>query len=172
VPIGDQHVELLCADLDSQHPWAVWQRAQTVHGDRLLAWAIESEDPEAEADRTDLEWVEHRGTFGGVALSWRFAGVADAFAEPGHPFFVAWDDPAAYRAVRDERVAAAGHRVDALEIAWVEVSGDERSIRDRIGPRGAPVRHVPGAPAVRAAGIALAGGGEIELRVEALSAGR
>ena len=71
-------------------------------------------------------------------VRWRGAGIEERGEDLWLPFFISWDVPPELH----PGAAPAGHRVDAVGIAWVEVGGDEGRLRDWLGGADAPIRVV------------------------------
>jgi hypothetical protein len=94
----------------------------------------------------------------GSELTWRLAGLETMLAEPPLPGLLSWDDPASFPGLTPVE-----HRVAPAGIAWIELAGDERRVRDYLGGADLPLRFVDGDPGVKRAAVALDGGGEIVL---------
>lgn len=157
VPLGDQYIELLSiVDRNEAQGSPLGQAllALIEQGDSLLAWALPSDDLDAVAARLGLEPQPFRMTPPtGDTLSWRLVGMTEAFAEPGLPFFIEWDDRDAYDAMIARGRATARHTNAADGIAWIGITGDEQRVRSWIGAAEAPLRITPGPPAITAIGI-------------------
>lgn len=162
VPLGGDYVELIGVvdpAAAAESPVGAWLTALTADGDRWAGWCLRADDLDAVVRRLSLEVTPgSRELPGGGSVSWRLAGLAEAMAEPGLPFFIAWDDGSEHPGA-----AAAPHLPEPYGIAWIEVAGEP----DRIGRwlDGAPlqVRFADGEPGVRAVGIGSSAG-EIILR--------
>lgn len=90
----------------------------------------------------------------GVTLSWLLAGVGRALATGALPFFIQWQGPPELH----PGSAAAAHRLTPTGIAWLEVSGDERSLRTWLGDHDLPLRVTDGPQALSAVAISTAEG--------------
>lgn len=115
-------------------------------GDGLIGWAVAVDDVAAVAERIGVEVT----TIGRQGMTARLAGLAEAMAEPGYPFFIE----------RAAGVADPGASSEGPGIEWVEVAGHQGRLAAWLGDADElPVRIVGGEPALRAAGI-----GELTLR--------
>jgi len=163
VPLGDSYIELVSVvDPGAAATNDFGRRAQRAiaEGGGLFAWCVTTRDFDATVSRLGLDVAPgSRRRPDGAIVSWRAAGLAPALADPSRPFFLAWEIPAELHPGR----ASADHEVRPHGIAWVEVAGDEKSVRDWLGDDKLPVRVRPGAPALRAVGIAT-DEGEVVLR--------
>ncbi len=165
VPLGGSYLEIMGVVDEAEaatSPMGSWLREQTARGDRLAALCLRTDGAGLEviAARLGLRPLTmSRDGPGGITLSWRLAGLAEAMADPSRPFFIAWDGPAERHPSR----GAAPHRIRPAGLAWVELAGDASGIRSWLGEEAAGVRITDAAaPALRAA-VALAGGGEAAL---------
>ena len=165
VPLGDAYIEIMGVVDEAEaaaSPMGGWLRERTAHGDRLAALCLRADAPglDALAARLGLRPLPmSRDAPGGVTLSWRLAGLAEAMADPSRAFFIDWQIPPEQHPARDD----APHRVRPAGFARVELAGDAPAIRAWLGGEVARV-HVADAstPAIRAA-VALADGGELAL---------
>lgn len=163
VALGDQYLELFAiVDADEARTTGLgrWLLSRLKDADTFLAWALPTDNLDAVADRLGLDPQHHRmtGPDGGT-LTWRLVGMGEAFAEPGLPFFIEWDDPAEFAATLGRWRESARHATESTGIDWIEISGDEGRIRDRMGTTDAPVRITPGPPSIMAIGVATPHGG-------------
>ena len=165
VPLGAVYIELMGIVDETEaaaSPMGGWLREQTAQGDRLAALCLRTDGPglDATAARLGLRAQPmSRDAPGGLALSWRLAGLGEAMANPSRPFFIDWDVPPEQHPARGR----AAHRIEPTGFAWVELAGDVEAIRGWLGGEVSGVRVVAAAaPGVRAA-VALAGGGELVL---------
>jgi len=150
VPLDNGYIELLAiADpgqaAESELGRAVQARIERV-GDGLMGWAVVVDDvaPVAERLGTSVTTIAREG------LSAHLTGVAEAMADPYLPFFIA----------RDPGIRGPGPRDDVDAITWIELTGDERRLREWLGEEDLPARVVSdGPPGVRAVCI-----GDRELR--------
>lgn len=158
VPLGEDYVELITVvdpDVAARRPFGRSVIEATEHGDHLLSICLATDDIEGVAARLGLDVVPgERARPDGTVVRWRGAGTDDPGREPWLPFFISWDVPAEEHPGR----MRAGHGVRATGIAWVEVAGDPERLRAWLGTEDLPIRIVDGAPGVRAAAIAAAGG--------------
>jgi Glyoxalase-like domain len=131
----------------------------TEDGDALIGWAMRTDslhELRAVADRLGFEVGDRprRGRIrpDGSQLE-SYAGPPSARVWPrGLPIFQYRPDPA-----QGPGKLAAEHRgVEPRGFAWLEIGGDERVVREWLGPEGAdaPVRLVGGEPGVRAVAVA------------------
>jgi Glyoxalase-like domain len=159
IPLGESYLELIAAvdpaeAAASEVGGAVL--AATADGDRLFGWCVATGDLEGVARRLGLEVVEgSRARPDGTTLSWRLAGTGVGLRDGALPFFIEWDGaPELHPGAAD-----ADHRSGPSGIAWVEVSGDERRLRDWLGEdAGLPVRATDGVPSLARVAIATADG--------------
>ena len=93
VPLGDAYLELMAVVDEAEATTSLFGRL--VAGRRgLLGWCVRTDDLDAVADRLGLvQALGARVRPDGVELRWRLAGVEQAIAEPGLPFFIEWDVP-------------------------------------------------------------------------------
>jgi hypothetical protein len=162
VPVGnDQFLELLAVlDPGSRHPIVGWLQRMLGDGDRLLALAIEPDDLDASAGRlgepvTELDRVADDGRH----VHFRLTGALGLLGPETLPFFVTTTAGREWRCgFRPPR-----HRTDASGIRWVELGGDESTIRARVADPSLPLRIVSGRRGVTAIGLAL-GGAEVVMR--------
>jgi hypothetical protein len=116
-------------------------------GDRLLGWAVATEDLEPIAGRLGLA-VERgsRTRPDGVRLGWRLAGVLQGLGSGGFlPFFIQWEGPGELHPGGDSSAQPG--------IAYVELTGDEARLREWLGGADLPVRVREGPDGIVAAGI-------------------
>ena len=158
VPLGESYLELV-AVVDSSEAAAsdfgrpVLEALAT--GERLVGWAVATDDIEGIARRLGLEVTRGSRTGpDGVTLSWQLAGVGRALATGALPFFIQWEGAAELHPGN----AAAPHRVTPDGIAWVEVSGDERSLRTWLGDHDLPLRITDAPQPLSAVAISTAEG--------------
>jgi len=138
VPLGNAYLELMVVDDREEAAASPIGRVllEKLTGEGFIGWAVAVDDLEAVAQRlgTPIRTVGRDGFSGHVT------GVEEALNEPTLPFFIQARD----------RPAGSG---EAL-FEWVEVAGDEARLHEWLDGAELPVRVVPGAPAVRAMGIA------------------
>ncbi len=129
--------------------------------DRLVGWAIETDDLDAVAARVGLEpsagsIENHDGSTG----TWRVVGDAN---DNALPFFIEYDgDPDVRRRRWAERRADSGNNW-VRSVTFVEVGADPDRMREWIGDDSIPVRCIEGERGVLAVGLATEKG-EIVLR--------
>jgi Glyoxalase-like domain len=158
VPLGTSYLELVAvvdpeeagaSDFGRAVSDAVAQREQ------LVGWAVATEDIEPIARRLDLEVVAGSRTRpDGSTLSWRVAGLARAMEAGALPLFIQWDGPSEFH----PGAAAARHRSRPLGIAWIELTADERQLREWLGESDLPLRIAAGPQSLSAVGIGTADG--------------
>ena len=165
VPLGEAYIEIM-GIVDEEEaaasPMGAWLRGQTAAGDRVAALCLRTDARglDATAERLGLRPLPmSRDAPGGVTLTWRLAGLAEAMADPSRTFFIDWQVPPDLHPARGD----AHHRVRPTGFAWAELAGEEDAIRTWLGEDVSGVRIVAApVPSVRAA-VALAGGGELLL---------
>jgi hypothetical protein len=158
IPLGTTYLELVAvvdpeeaggSDFGRAVLEAVEQREQ------LVGWAVATDDIEPIARRLDLEVVAGSRTRpDGSTLSWRVAGLARAMEAGALPLFIQWDGPSELH----PGAAEARHRSRALGIAWIELTADERLMRDWLGESDLPLRIAAGPQSLSAVGIGTADG--------------
>jgi Glyoxalase-like domain len=163
VPLGRDYLELIgVADAAeaAASDFGRWISEATASGDRLVGWAVATDDLDAIASRLGLEIAPgSRARPDGSTLRWRLAGLARALTSGAYPLFVEWEGPPEVHPGR----AAAEHRVEPRDIAWIEVSADEHALGTWLGDGELPLRIVAGPDAISAAAIGT-DQGEIVLR--------
>lgn len=124
--------------------------------EQLVGWAVATDDIEPIARRLDLEVAsESRTRPDGSTLSWRVAGLAPATHGGGRAApFIQWDGPSELH----PGAAVAEHRTRPLGIAWLEVTADERRLREWLGDSDLPLRISAGRPSLSSVGIGTADG--------------
>jgi hypothetical protein len=147
VPLGPDYLELIgVVDADTAAA-SDFGRMVLGAGDRLIGWAVATDDIDAAADRLGLD-VERgsRTRPDGVQLAWRLAGVPQAMRSGGVlPFFIQWEGAAELHPGGDARAPSG--------ITWVEVAGDTARLRAWLGDADVPVRFATGGTGITAAGI-------------------
>ena len=98
VPLGDAYIEIMGVVDEAEaaaSPMGRWLRERAADGDCLAAVCLRTEAIDPLAQRLGLcVQPMSRDAPGGVTLSWRLAGLAEAMADPSRPFFIDWDIPA------------------------------------------------------------------------------
>ena len=161
VPLGAEYLELLgVVDPEEARDSAFGSGilAATAGGDRLVGWAVGTDDLRAHAQRLSLAVTPmSRTTPDGTELRWDVAGVTESVAEPYLPFFIQWHVPAELHPGR-------GADPETHGIAWLELGADAGRVADWLGEHAMPVRIAgAGGPPLAAVGIRAAGR-EIALR--------
>jgi hypothetical protein len=161
-PLGNDYVELLGVVEEGVGSKTVLGRKLmelSADGDRWFSVCVADDDIDATAARLGLEVQPGARTRpDGTEVRWRGAGIEERGEDLWLPFFISWDVPAELH----PGATPADHRVDAEEIAWAEVGGDEARLNDWLGGADAPIRVVDDADRrVRAVGISLHDGSEI-----------
>jgi hypothetical protein len=94
VPLGNAYVELIAVvdrDAAALSTFGRWILAAT--RGQPLGWAVRTRDIAEVGQRLGLSITEgSRTTPDGDVLRWRSAGLDEATAEPGLPFFIEWAD--------------------------------------------------------------------------------
>jgi len=144
VPLGASYLELMSIVDADEAASSLFGRL--VAGRRgYLGWCVRTNDLDAVCARLGLDArAASRVRPDGVELRWRLAGVEQAFAEPGLPFFIEWDVPP------EAHPGRAGPPQGAL--VAVESPAE---LHDWLGGAELPVRRGPGGVAVRRPGSTL-----------------
>lgn len=156
------YIELLAVN-DPALPMGAWLSGLIETGDKLVGWAVGSDDVDAVAERIGQEVISGSIELpDGTTSGWRYTGLS---MDPGRPFFIQYDRSPEAEARMQETAASpeARHRIEARGIAWVEVAGDREAMTSWLGVAELDVRFVDGEPGVRSVGIATADG-EIVIR--------
>jgi hypothetical protein len=163
VPLGESYIEMVGVvdpDLAAKTPFGRRAQEALAAGGGLYAWSVVPSDFEGTVARLGL--VTESGSRrrpDGSLLAWRTAGLEVGMSDPSRPFFLAWDIPPY---LHPGRMPTPGHERPG-RLGWVEVSGDESSVRAWLADPGMPVRVVPGSPALLGVGVAT-DDGVIEIR--------
>ena len=133
--------------------------ARTIARDRWITWALETDDIEATAKRLGLEVMEGGATsVSGHSISWRMAGVVEAFfSAPYLPFFLSYvggADGWRERAFRAE---------PAFDVARIEICGDPARLTEWLDGADLPVEIVAGPPSIDAVTLSTSNG-DVALR--------
>jgi hypothetical protein len=161
VPLGDAYIELLAvadATVAAESPFGRWVAEHVGERDVWLGWCMRTGDLDGVADRLGLDVRSmERDRPGGGRLSWRVAGLKQAWEDPALPFFIQWNVP------DDDLPGHAGREMHARDarIAAVEVGGDEAAMREWAGDLPGTVRVTDGPPGVHSVTVAGAGGVEV-----------
>ena len=152
-PLARGFVELLAvADAEEAHRSETGAAliAALAHGDGWLSWAVAVRDVGAVAAALGISTA----SVGRQGMMAHLAGVSEAMAEPGLPFFI------------ERRGDPRPSRDDLPALGWVEVAGDRERLSRWLAGGSLPVRVVDGVPGLRAVGI-----GDRELRSESFESG-
>jgi hypothetical protein len=158
VPLGPSYIELIgVEDEDEASRSFLGQHLIGVlrEGERFFGWCVRPDLFDDAVERAGLEVGEgSRQRPDGTTIRWRSAGIEVAMDDPSLPFFIEWLIPDELHPGRMD----APHRVEPRGISWVEVRGDEASVRSWLGDEELPVRVSSGPPALVAVGIATEAG--------------
>lgn len=159
-----QYLEIVTVD-NASKPYASLLSAVLANGDRLVGWAVGTDDP-AVGTRLNIEPQEWHYTWpDGLKSTFRTIMAA----EWGLPFFIQYDPPTDEETKVWEGRSIEWERqherlgVKPLGISWVEVGGQEERIREWLGGPDLPIRYSGGPPGISAAGISTSAG-EIVVR--------
>jgi hypothetical protein len=155
VPLGETYIELITVVDEAEAAGSAvgrWVAGGTASDPgRPLGWVARTDRLDEVADRLGLAVsAGSRPGRDGAVLRWRLAGLEEAAAEPGLPFFVEWGEGTPLPG-RTE----VPHPAGAVGLAALELSGDAGRLSDWLGTEELPVTVVPGPPAIT--GIVLAG---------------
>jgi hypothetical protein len=150
-----QYCELVAVD-DPEGEWGAALSATLGDGDRLIGWAVRPDDLDGVARRLGVEPTEGTTEFEDGTVSW-WRMVGDPLSPL--PFFVSSPVGPARTARHRVVYERAQHDRRAERFAWLEVGGDERELREWLGPNELPIRYVGGERGIRAAAIATGDGG-------------
>jgi hypothetical protein len=161
-PLGSDYVELLSVvdeQIGSKSALGRTLLGLSAEGDRWYSVCLADDDIDATAARLGLAGQPGARTRpDGTEVRWRGAGIDDRGDDLWLPFFISWDVPPELH----PGATPAGHRVDAVGIAWAEVGGDRARLGEWLGGADVPIRVVDDADRhVRAVGISLRDGSEI-----------
>jgi len=135
-----------------------WLRESTAAGNRLIWWAVGTDDIDDVAARTGREAIAGRALeeAGSMTGGWRSVWPPGGGVS-GLPFFIGYEtDPTEQRALRHEYARAASPASPGA-ILEIETGGDEATMRAWLDAE-LPVRIVEGAAGIRAVRIASARG--------------
>ncbi len=140
VPLGRQYVELVGVVDASTAVNALFGRVvleAAAHGDRVIGWAVATDDIDRVAARLDLEVIAaEREAPDGSTLRWRLAGVERATSTGAFPFFIEWGLPLEQHPGR----ILVAHRREPRGITRIDVGADEDAIAAWLGVADLPVR--------------------------------
>ena len=144
VPLGDTYLELMRIVDEDEAAHSLFGRLAAARSG-FLGFCVGTDDLDAVCARLGLEaFAASRVRPDGVELRWRLAGVAEAVAEPGRPFFIEWDVPPEAHPGRSGPPQG--------ELVAVESPAD---LRDWLGGAELPILRGPGGAAVRRPGSTL-----------------
>jgi hypothetical protein len=163
VPLGTSYLELagiVEPDVAETNDFGRAVGRALAAGGGPFAWCVAPDDFDATVARLGLAVNDgSRERPDGTVLSWRAAGFDASLSDPSRPFFLQWLVPPS----RHPGAEVVPHRTTPRGISWVEVSGDERSVREWLGDPAVPVRVIPGSSGVLGVGIAT-DAGEVVIR--------
>jgi hypothetical protein len=152
VPLGESYLELISVvDKEEAEGSAVgsWIGSVMSDGLRPIAWVVRTENIDDVARRLDLPVRDgSRLAPDGRRLEWRTAGILEARAEPGLPFFIQWSPGTPFPGQVPVR-----HPGDSAQIARLVIHGDAGRLAEWVGTERLPIDVTPGDPGV--AGIVL-----------------
>jgi len=158
IPLGTTYLELVTVVDQAEAGGSAFGRAvleAVAQRDQLLGWAVATDDIEPIARRLDLEVAAGSRTKpDGSTLNWRVAGLARAIEAGALPLIIQWDGPSDLH----PGAVAAQHRSRPLGIAWIELTGDERRLREWLGDVDLPLRIAAGPQSLSAVGISTVDG--------------
>jgi len=163
VPLAPpQYLELIALDgrwSGDENGNRRWLREGTASGDRIIWWAVGTDEIDAVAARTGRAAVAGRALeeAGSMRGGWRSIWPPGGGAS-GMPFFIEYEtDPTKQRALRQQGYARAASPAKPGVILEIETGGDEAAMRAWLGAE-LPLRFVEGAPGVHAVRMASARG--------------
>jgi len=162
VPLGDgQALELLAVtNPESKHPIVQSLLRALVDGDRLLNFALATDDIESESARLGEPVFDGgRPTATGDRVSFRLTGVNGIVGKELLPWWIQW--PAGGGWLTELRPAR--HRTTTLGISGVEYGGIAEHLAHRINDRQFPIQVTSGRPGLAAVWIRT-NGQKIEIR--------
>lgn len=163
VPLGeDQYIELLAiTNPASTHPMVQALKPVLADGDRLMNFAITSEDIQVEAARLGepVFDVETHSNDGEHDIAFRLTGVSGIVGRQLLPFFIQTTSGREWRG----GARTPNHRVSPRGVGRVEYGGDHESVARRIDDPDFPIDVVVGRPGLAAIWIKT-NGADIELR--------
>ena len=153
---GQEYVELVAVVDREEAAASEFGRAVTDavdSGQRLVGWAIATDDLHGIASRLSLQLTRgSRTTPDGSTLRWQLAGVAHALSTGALPFFIQWDGPSGLH----PGAAVAEHDVEPRGIAWIEITAEDKALGAWLGHHDLPLRIAEGPPALSAVAIRTA----------------
>jgi len=144
VPLGATYVEIVAVVEDGQarkSTFGRWIQEDATNDGHLLGWAVRTENLGDVARRLDLTTDSgSRRRADGTLLRWRYAGIAEAAADPSLPFFIEWDPGSALPG----RAATSPQPT----IAKVGLRGHPDKLSAWLGEHALPIEIEPGRPAL------------------------
>ena len=136
VPLGDAYVELVAIvdrDAAALSTFGRWILGATLG--QPLGWAVRTRAIAEIGQRLGLSIAEgSRKTPDGDALRWRTAGLEEATAEPGLPFFIEWAD-----GVRLPGAAPVHHPSGNVQLRRLSLAVDPARLADWLGRNELPL---------------------------------
>ena len=142
VPLGATYLELVTVIDRAQAAVSAFGQWVSVmlDGGATFGWAVRTDDLDGIATRLGLEVVEGSRQSGeGTRLRWMTAGVSQAAAEPGLPFFIQWD-----LGTPLPGQAAVQHRAGVVELTRLGIDGDADRIHAWLRTNTLPLNIRPG----------------------------
>ena len=136
VPLGDAYVELVAViDRDAAALSAFGRWILGATPGQPLGWAVRTAAISEVGQRLGLSIAEgSRTTPGGEVLRWRSAGLDEATAEPGLPFFIEWGD-----GVRLPGAAPVHHRSGDVHLRRLTLAVDPARLAQWLGRNELPL---------------------------------
>jgi len=146
VPLGRAYFEILGVVDEAAaraNPYGAALLRQTAAGDRLVRWSLRTNALDrVAADRDLVPESRSRRRPDGTLLTWRAAGLSLSLVDGWLPFFMEWDDPAAYPGA-----LSAKHPAQPSSVAWRSLTpGDPQQLQRWLGGAQPPLRVVDGEP--------------------------
>ena len=138
VPLGDAYLELVAVVDDrvaSASAFGQWVGAGATPSGRPIGWAVRPDDFDETAARLGLEPRDgERARSDGKLIRWRTAGIEEAVAQPGLPFFIEWapQTPFPGAVARDSDPAPA--------VAQLEIETRPERLEAWLGEHALPIR--------------------------------
>ena len=133
VPLGSAYFEILGVVDEAEaraNPYGAALLRQIALGDRLVRWSLRTDALDRVAtDRGLVPESRSRRRPDGTLLTWRAAGLSRSLADGWLPFFMEWDDPAAYPGS-----LSATHPAQPAGVAWLSLTpGDPQQLQRWLG---------------------------------------
>jgi hypothetical protein len=160
IPLGDAYIELVAVvdrDVAELSAFGRWVLGANVG--QPLGWAVRTRDIESVSRRLGLSIGEgSRTTPDGDVLSWRSAGLDEAIAEPGLPFFIEWAD-----GTRLPGAAPVTHPGGDVRLQRLSLKADPARLAHWLGGTDLPLSVTPGRSGVDSV---VLGRGEQEFAIQ------